>query len=112
MGCIEKKMKILGLPRWFVISWTTGAEREDAGNGKNKKETKTITGRGQGTGSFGKSITAGFTQSNVKQQARALPSESRLRFLAEEGRVVAEFVQAQAACIKKTENVTGVINRH
>lgn len=43
MGCIEKKVKILGLPRWFVISWTTGAEREDADNGRNKKETKTIT---------------------------------------------------------------------
>lgn len=79
---------------------------------ETKRKQKPSQWRGQRTGRFGKSVTAGVTQSNVKQQARALPSESRLRFLAEEGRVVAEFVQAQAACIKKTENVTGVINCH
>lgn len=79
---------------------------------KTKRKQKPSQWRGQGTGSFGKSATAGFTQSNGKQQARVLPSESRLRFLAEEGRAVAEFVQAQAACIKKTENVTEAINHH
>ena len=76
------------------------------------KQLKNHQWRRQGTGNSGKSVTVGFTQSNVKQQARALPSESRLCFLAEEGRAVAEFVQARAACIKKTENVTGAINGH
>ena len=48
----------------------------------------------------------------MKQQVRTLPSESRLHFLAEEVKAVAEFVQAEAACIKKTENITGVINHN
>lgn len=37
----------------------------------------------------------------MKQQVRTLPSESRLRFLAEEVKAVAEFVQAEAACRKQ-----------
>lgn len=39
MGCIEEKIEILSLPRWFLIlSWTTRAEREDEDNSRNKNE--------------------------------------------------------------------------